>query len=64
VVEPDRTTPVDASVEALPNRDEILVDRLKRLPPAIPIATTVAIVGAVPKVPVGPEGADGGGDGD
>ena len=50
--------------EPLTDRDQLLADRFKRLPPAIPIATTVALVGAVPTVPVGPEGAAGGGDGD
>lgn len=50
--------------EPLTDRDQVLADRFKRLPPAIPIATMIATVGAVPTVPVGPEGAAGGGDGD
>lgn len=48
----------------LMDEHELLADRFKRLPPGIPIATTVAIVGAAPITPVGPEGAAGGGDGD
>ena len=46
------------------DRDQLLADRFEHLPPAIPIATTIAIVGAIPTVPVGPEGAARGGDGD
>lgn len=58
---PDRSGSAD---EPLTDREQLLADRFKRLPPAIPTATTVAIVGAIPTVPVGPEGAAGGGDGD
>jgi ribosomal protein S18 acetylase RimI-like enzyme len=47
-----------------PERDQELIDRFRRLPSAVPIATTVAVVGAVPTVPLGPEGAAGDGDGD
>lgn len=50
--------------DTLPNRGGPAADRFKHLPPAIPIATTVAVVGATPEVAVGPDGADGGGDGD
>ncbi len=65
VVTQDGKTHGHASAdEPLTGRDQLLADRFKRLPPAIPIATTVAIVGAIPTVPVGPEGAAGGGDGD
>jgi len=50
--------------ESASDRDQALADRFKRLPPAIPVATTVAIVGGLPTVPVGPDGAGSGGDGD
>lgn len=45
------------------DRDRVVVDRFRRLPPAVPLAATVAVVGGFPTVPLGPDGASGG-DGD
>ena len=54
-----------APPEELPgDRSPAPADRFKQLPPAVSISTAVAVVGAVPTVPLGPEGAVGGGDGD
>ena len=53
-----------SAAERAADPDQVLSDRYRRLPPAVSISTTVAIVGAVPTVPLGPEGAAEGGDGD
>ena len=45
-------------------RDRVGIDRFRRLPPAVPLAATIAVVGGFPAVPLGPEGSSGGGDGD